>query len=197
VTFVRKPWIGSVLAGIVAAVALVYAAWSVLTHWPATRAAPSGAAVPSPDQVLRYIAPGVRLPQIDSPNNAAIDADDEVIGIVVNGRARAYRLEAMEYIRSHVLNDVIDGQPVTVTYCDITDCVLVVTDDDRAEPLDIDIGGTSAGLFLFLDGEGYDQRTGLSARNHEPFPLDALPFARTTWEDWHDAYPDSGVYVGQ
>jgi hypothetical protein len=40
--------------------------------------------------------------------------DDEVFGIVVAGRARAYPTTMISY--HHVVNDVIQGIPVAVTY---------------------------------------------------------------------------------
>jgi hypothetical protein len=40
--------------------------------------------------------------------------DDEVYGIVVAGRARAYPTTMLSY--HHVVNDVIEGIPVAVTY---------------------------------------------------------------------------------
>jgi hypothetical protein len=40
--------------------------------------------------------------------------DDQVFGIVVKGRARAYPTTMLAY--HHVVNDVIEGIPVAVTY---------------------------------------------------------------------------------
>lgn len=40
--------------------------------------------------------------------------DDEVLGLVVAGRARAYAVTMLSY--HHVVNDVIEGIPVAVTY---------------------------------------------------------------------------------
>ena len=40
--------------------------------------------------------------------------DDEVFGVVVNGQARAYPVPMISY--HHVVNDVIGGIPIAVTY---------------------------------------------------------------------------------
>jgi len=40
--------------------------------------------------------------------------DDEVFGVVVRGHARAYPIPMIAY--HHVVNDVIEGVPVAVTY---------------------------------------------------------------------------------
>jgi len=192
VIFVRKRrfWLG--LAVLVGAIALGYGAWSAVPPAPERSRPP----VVSSTAAARRITAGVRLPRIHSATDAQLEAGDEVVGIVVNGRARAYRVQTMAYMMNHVLNDLIDGRPVTVTYCDKSDCVLVLTDDDRAEPLAIDIGGTREGLFLFVDGEAYAQKTGLSATKQQPLPFEKAPFERTTWGEWRRKHPGSEVYEG-
>jgi hypothetical protein len=43
-----------------------------------------------------------------------LKSGDEVLGLVVGGRARAYPVTMISY--HHVVNDVIEGIPVAVTY---------------------------------------------------------------------------------
>jgi hypothetical protein len=43
-----------------------------------------------------------------------LEDDDEVWGLVVLGKARAYAVTMLSY--HHVVNDVIEGIPVAVTY---------------------------------------------------------------------------------
>jgi hypothetical protein len=43
-----------------------------------------------------------------------LEDDDEVWGLVVRGKARAYAVTMLSY--HHVVNDVIEGIPVAVTY---------------------------------------------------------------------------------
>lgn len=43
-----------------------------------------------------------------------VQPDDEVFGVVVNGQARAYPITMIAY--HHVVNDVIRGIPVAITY---------------------------------------------------------------------------------
>lgn len=45
---------------------------------------------------------------------AFLTDDAEVLGLVVKGRARAYAVTMLSY--HHVVNDVIEGIPVAVTY---------------------------------------------------------------------------------
>ena len=43
-----------------------------------------------------------------------LEEEDEVLGLVVRGKARAYAVTMLSY--HHVVNDVIEGIPVAVTY---------------------------------------------------------------------------------
>jgi hypothetical protein len=43
-----------------------------------------------------------------------LQADDEVFGIVIEGQARAYPVPMISY--HHVVNDVLRGIPVAITY---------------------------------------------------------------------------------
>ena len=59
------------------------------------------------------------LPATDPRTVPAAEADwlvpeDEVFGIVLRGRARAYPIPMISY--HHVVNDVVAGVPVAVTY---------------------------------------------------------------------------------
>jgi hypothetical protein len=192
VSIARKTWLWLGVGALVAGIALWYGASS-----PGTP--PAGASKPpvlSTAVAARRVTAGVRMPRVFSAADAESAADDEVIGVVVGGRARAYRVKNMAYLMNHVVNDMIDGRPVSVTYCDKTDCVLVLTDAHEAEPLAIDIGATSEGLFLFVGDEAYVQQTGLSPRNQQPLPFEEMPFERTTWGEWRRKHPDSAVFEG-
>ncbi len=46
-----------------------------------------------------------------------IDSSKLVIGIVINGKARAYPIEIIGY--HHQVQDTLDGQPIMVTYCTV------------------------------------------------------------------------------
>ena len=49
--------------------------------------------------------------------------DQPVIGVTAGGRHRAYLVRALSLgAKSHIVNDVVGGVPVSVTYCDIYTC---------------------------------------------------------------------------
>jgi hypothetical protein len=95
----------------------------------------------------------------------------------------------------HVVNDCIDGVPVTVTYCDRTDCARVFTGEGN-EALDVWTAGYMDGLMLRYNGRFFLQNTGRPVAADGPAPevLPSLPHTRSTWKQWHSAHPDTDIY---
>src|SRR5262249_7607260 len=54
---------------------------------------------------------GVIQPSTVTAENASLRDREEVIGVEVNGKARAYRITAMHDLTQHVVNDKIDDVP--------------------------------------------------------------------------------------
>ena len=81
----------------------------------------------------KFEMPSLRKPRALSAGKASkIPDNDEVIGVVINGQPRAYWLKALKYPPWHIVNDVVVGVPVSVTYCDRTDCTRVYTNSQSS-----------------------------------------------------------------
>ena len=156
--------------------------------------------VPPRDR-LKFQAEGIRTPPTLSADRADLKPEDEVIGVEVDGRARAYRLKAMLGRSDHVVNDVLGGKPVSVTYCDLSGCVRGFGGPGEA-PLTIDQAGIYKNkMTLKVDGVVYVQDDGEVVEHDEgrsvvPFPFDEVPLTRTTWGAWKAGHPGTDVYVG-
>jgi hypothetical protein len=124
-----------------------------------------------------------------------LNEDATVVGIVVQGRARAYTLQGMSPMACHVIDDVVGRSPVSVTYCPRTGCVRAFTGEGKA-PLPIKSGGYKDGLLLFCGGDLFEQETGKSISNGKAFPFQRLPFEQTTWGEWKKSHPDTDVCGG-
>ena len=85
---------------------------------------------------------------------------------------------------------MFSGVPISVTYCDLADCVRVLTSESRGYPLALDVGGLDANnkLVLLYGEEMYPQAS-------QRLPLPDYPFYRTTWGQWKSQHPDSQVVV--
>ena len=152
-----------------------------------------------PGSWLRAEAAGIRTPPVVAAEAAGLDDAEEVVGVVVNGAARAYRLGALRDPRRHVVNDLVGGAPVSVAYCDRTDCIRTYT-GPGAEPLRVGIAGLrDGGLVVKLDGVYYDHRSGRVVEGPPgaaPLVLDRVPWTRTTWGRWRREHPATDVSVG-
>jgi hypothetical protein len=162
---------------------------------PGTAPAGGGSApmLPTP-----MISPGRNCPPVYTAEDADLPDDAWVVGVVVEGEARAYLLEALSPMMSHVVNDVVADIPVTVTYCDRTDGVRTFTGDADGGPLDVWQGGYFDGLLLRAGNSFYQQGTLTSITpNAAPFPYEPLSHEETTWKAWKEAYPDTDVFTGR
>lgn len=146
---------------------------------------------------------GVLRPPTSRAEGSGMRGDEEVVGVLVNGRARAYRLDALRDRTRHVVNDLIDGTPVSVAFCDLTDCVRAYTDPRRSAPLDLAVAGlyvdNGAEMVVELDGVLYFHQSGRPMKpgpGPAALPCDALASTRTTWKEWVRSHPGTDVYTG-
>ncbi len=142
--------------------------------------------------------PGIRLPPARSAAEANLPDDTPIIGVVAGGSARAYLVTAMEAMNGHVVNDLVGGTPVTITYCDRTQCVHAFTDKAGGEPLKIDLGGFVDRMLLKVGDTFFFQDTGedFVKERGTAFPYATHPYELTTWKRWKDAHPSTEVYTG-
>jgi hypothetical protein len=126
-------------------------------------------------------------------------ADEEpVIGVAAGGHCRAYLVRALASApRAHVVNDVLGGEAVSVTYCNIYRCARAFSGGAGVEPLDLSQGGLAQGtLVLLARGYHYRQDSGEAMDPlAPPFPYPPYPAEETTWGEWRRAHPDSDVYL--
>jgi len=139
--------------------------------------------------------PGLVRPVAQTAADANLSDDQLVIGIQVDDRARAYSVDYLSTPQTHVVNDVLAGRPVTVTYCNVQNCARVFA-GDGADPLDVGVGGYDQGLLLLLNGQRYRQESGDGFDSSDRFPYLPQPFVRTTWKKWREAHPDTEIVGG-
>jgi hypothetical protein len=128
--------------------------------------------------------------------------DDRVIGVDFGGEARAYPLRLMRW--HEVVNDVVGGEPIAVTYSPLCDSVSVFS---RALDNEIVELGVSGYLYnsntLLYDPRLHPAATPLWSQLDgkviaEPDPgfSTTLPLrvaALATWREWREKYPETRV----
>ncbi|MCH8808974.1 MAG: DUF3179 domain-containing protein [Proteobacteria bacterium] len=156
------------------------------------------------DEIISGGPPKDGIPSIDEPEFVPVgEADDlaptePVIGLVVNGDARAYPLGIL--IWHEIVNDTVGGIPVTVTYCPL--CNSAVVFDRRVAGKATEFGTTgklrNSDLVMYdRDTESWWQqflgeaivgeRTGTR--------LKVLPARLESWERFAARHPDGIVLV--
>lgn len=165
-----------------------------------------------PDQMLLHTwlpneRNGVTRPPTVQAAKAGLKDDAEILGVEVNGIARAYLLTALCDINRHIINDTVNGVPVSVVYCDISDCARGYTGPASSVSLPIHQAGMKFGDLILKVGNvlyqhSTSQALGGTLSPGEPDPsLPPFPFApidvrRTTWRGWKQQHPQTDVYLG-
>src|SRR4051812_31233538 len=67
----------------------------------------------------------ISRPRVVGAKGSNLPPDATVVGIEVGGNARAYGVGAFQHPRGQLVNDLIGGVPVSVAYCNLSDCLRV------------------------------------------------------------------------
>ncbi len=137
-----------------------------------------------------FILPGITDIELLAVDATNIPDETPVVGVVVENEARAYLTDGMTRMDSHIVNDRIGQRSVSVTYCDRTDCVRVLTDETATAPLALELGGFSDAQMLLRWKEN------MYPQSSEQIPLQAQEFQRVTWGVWKQEHPETVVYLG-
>lgn len=198
------------LAVMVAAAGLTWLALAHLRPAPSLSSEPDRPLTipPAPTvnpQAIDTLLPRDSIRAIDHPRfepaaqaAPSMKPDERLIGLVINGDARAYPIPILSV--HEVVNDVVGGEPVAVTWCPLCYTALVFSRrlPARQEPLTFGVSGKLLYNTLVM----YDRQTdslwsqlyGVSVDG--PLSgerLSFFPSQFTTWEQWYAQYPESSV----
>ena len=161
----------------------------------------SNSSLPS-EQIIRGGPPRDGIPALTNPefitaeDSNNLSPTDRVVGIVLNGQARAYPINILNW--HEIVNDNIAGQRVAITYCPL--CGTAVAFDARIDGSATEFG--VSGLLYNNDVLLYDRNTESlwsqilsEAISGELIgkKLSPLPISHTTWRDWHKKNPETLV----
>jgi uncharacterized protein DUF3179 len=153
-------------------------------------------------EILSGGPPRDGIPALTDPEFVAIDKTDwvkddaRILGVYINGIAKAYPLQIMNW--HEIVNDIFGNKYVLVTYCPL--CFSGIAFD----PV---IDGTRhlfgvSGLLYNSDVLLYDRKTSslwsqIMSRaitgNYVNRTLKAIPTENTTWRDWRSKHPNTLV----
>ncbi len=157
----------------------------------------------APAEILSVI-PRDRIPSIDAPTfmpvvkETTLGDREPVIGLTVNGEARAYPLRVMMW--HEIANDKIGGVPVVVTYCPLCNASIVF--ESAVDGTQLEFGTT--GKLRHSDLIMYDRQTeswwqqfsgkGIAGA-HAGRKLKMIPSRLDSWARFRAEHPDGKVLV--
>jgi len=136
--------------------------------------------------------PSIDNPQFDTANTTPFDPEETVIGIVMNGEAKAYPYKIMNW--HEIVNDTIGGINVSVTYCPLCDTIAAFTRGNTTFGVSGKLYQSCLVMYDRADDTLYAQPWTLGIvgpRVNQS--LERIPAAKTTLGNWLDQHPDSEI----
>ena len=176
--------------------------------------------LPPPDeadeQTVPLIHAGVVNLQTEPADTDQVQLNQKVIGITVGDKARAYLLAAMDTELRTVVNDLIEGTPVTVTYYPFESIehepetrVRVLVDEHGSAALVMGLAGIENGdMKIYCQEHEYlqmkskiwvwhDENEDGERRRDEIHALVDHDFEVKTWGEWKKEHPETDIFLGK
>jgi len=159
-----------------------------------------GASIPI-SEIFRGGPPRDGIPSIDKPafnkaGNTIVTDDSRILGVYINGIAKAYPINIMNY--HEIVNDIFGENAVVITYCPL--CGSGVAYHSNVAGKDRTFG--VSGLLYNSDVLLYDRESESlwSQMMSEAVTgqlkgqkLTIIPTSNTTWREWKFRFPDSQI----
>lgn len=142
------------------------------------------------------------IPSIDAPrflaapNAGYLDGEDQVLGIVLGGVARAYPIRIMNW--HEIVNDEIGGKRIAVTYCPLCGTGVAFSSQSGGRHLSFGVSGLLYNSDMLLYDRETESLWSQIQKQSIAGPLvgrklEALPLTHTTWRAWRRSHPDTQV----
>ena len=136
--------------------------------------------------------PSIDAPEFDTAETTPFATEDIVIGMVVNGEAKAYPYNVLNW--HEIVNDQIGGVNVTVSYCPLCDTIVAFDRGDTTFGVSGKLYQSCLVMYDRADDTLYAQPwgTGIVGPNVNQ-QVDMLPTVKTTLGQWLEQHPDSQI----
>lgn len=132
----------------------------------------------------------LRVLRAEEAGEAFEGEDTEVLGVIVNGEARAYL--ARKAARPHLISDTLGGEEISVSYCGLTNSAIAyAAEGDSAPHLSV-VSAPSNNILYWEANTGSFVQQLLPDVAHGPAagrPARTLPVVYTTWRTWRSLVP--------
>ena len=136
--------------------------------------------------------PSIDTPEFDTAATTPFSRDDIVVGLVVNGEAKAYPYNILNW--HEIVNDKIGGVNVSVSYCPLCNTIVAFERGETTFGVSGKLYQSCLVMYDRADDTLYAQPwgTGVVGPNVNK-PVDMLPAVKTTLGQWLVQYPDSQI----
>ena len=136
--------------------------------------------------------PSIDAPEFDTAATTPFQKEDIVIGVVLNGEAKAYPYNVMNW--HEIVNDTVGGVNVTVTYCPLCDTIVAFERGNTTFGVSGKLYQSCLVMFDRNDDSLYAQPWAMGVIGLQVNQtLTRLPAVKTTWAAWVAQYPDSQI----
>lgn len=136
--------------------------------------------------------PSIDNPQFDTAQTTPFGKDELVIGVVVNGEAKAYPFGIMNW--HEIVNDTVGGTNLAVSYCPLCDTIVVFERGQTTYGVSGKLYQSCLVMYDRADDTLYSQPWALGVVGLEVNrSLNRLTGVKTTLGDWLIKHPDSQI----
>ena len=136
--------------------------------------------------------PSIDAPEFDTAVTTPFQNEDIVIGLEINGEAKAYPFNVMNW--HEIVNDTVGGVNVTVTYCPLCDTIVAFERGDTTFGVSGKLYQSCLVMYDRADDSLYAQPWAMGVVGPQVNQmLTRLPAVKTTLAAWMDKYPDSQI----
>jgi hypothetical protein len=141
--------------------------------------------------------PALTTPELaPGPDASFMDDGDRVLGVEINGEARAYPLFILWF--HEIVNDTLGGKPIVVSYCPLTGSGIVFDAEIDGEIKNFGVSGLLFENNLIM----FDRQTeslwnqmllGANCGPERGTELTRMPVVETTWDHWSSTHESTTV----
>lgn len=136
--------------------------------------------------------PSIDDPQFDTATTTPFNQEETIIGVVINGEAKAYPYKIMNW--HEIVNDTVGGINISVTYCPLCDTIAAFTRGNSTFGVSGKLYQSCLVMYDRADDTLYAQPWTLGVVgprvNHN---LERIPAVKTSLGNWLEEHPDSKI----
>lgn len=136
--------------------------------------------------------PSINDPQFDTAETTPFAPDELVIGVVINGEAKAYPFGIMNW--HEIVNDAVGGVNLSVSYCPLCDTIVAFERGETTFGVSGKLYQSCLVMYDRADDTLYSQPWAMGIVganvNHS---LERVSAVKTTLGDWLEQHPDSKI----